>query len=96
MRQDNLPHTELFGEIGSEFAKEQVYVVFTVSKGRHRDLDRIQPVVQVLSEFPLPDGVPEIDIRGGYHPDVSLLDFRRTNFDKFTALKHSEQFGLGG
>ena len=51
---------------------------------------------QVLSEFPLPDCIPEIDIRGGYHPDVSLLDFRRTNFDKFTALKHSEQFGLGG
>ena len=63
--------------IGELFAIHDVTVASFASRvvaRRNRDVDHIQPEVQVLPEAPVLHRGLEIDVGGGYYPDVRLLD----------------------
>ena len=51
-RENYLRHFIFFGEITSELAGKQSYVVATVAQRWHMDLDCRQPVVEVFAERP--------------------------------------------
>ena len=87
-------HTVLFGIVRRELAEKQYYVVLHVPQGRHVDLYGIEPIVEVLAELALGDGVPEVHVGGGDYPDVGLADLGRADTGELARLQHPQQFGL--
>ena len=95
MGQCHFAHPVLFREIGRELPEQQIDVRLALPQGRHGYLNGIEPVIQVLPEFPLRYCIEQIHVRGGDYPYVRLADFGRAHPYIFTRLKHSEQLRLG-
>ena len=88
-------HHVLVGEIQCEFLEKQQDVAFPFAERRNGDGDRAQSIIEVFPELAVADGVEEVDIGGGYHADVCLLDLGRPDLDEFAGLQDAEQADLG-
>ena len=70
-------------------------VILALAQGGHHDGDCAEPVVQILAELALLDGIHEVDIRCGYDSDIGFKDLRGADTDEFAGLKHPQELGLG-
>ena len=94
--QSHLAHPVFLREIRSELPEEEIDILLAFAKGRHLDIDSVEPVIQVLAELSLAHLVEQVDIRRRNHPHVGLLDFRRSDLYEFSALEHAKELGLRG
>ena len=67
-----MPELDSWRELLHEVVGQQRDVLRPVLEVRQRDRDDVQPVVEVLAEGPLLDGLLEVPVGGGDHPDVDL------------------------
>ena len=53
-----------------EMVDEERNVLAALAQRRHREMNHVDPVEQVLPELPLRDQLLEVPVRRGHHPDV--------------------------
>ena len=96
MAQVDFPHVVLLGKIGSELAEKEVYVVLALAQGGHHYLYGIQPVVEILAEFPLSDRIAQVHVGRGNDADVRVADLRCADPRELSRLQHAQQLCLIG
>ena len=84
----------LFDEFFQVVIGEQRNVADSFSQWRLSQGDDVDPVVQVLAEFPFADGFFQIQICCQDHADIDLVSLVTANGFEFTVLQNSQQFDL--
>jgi hypothetical protein len=87
---------ELLRERLDKVLRQQTDVVVARAKRGHFDAQDVEPVVQVVTEFPEPDLLLEVAVRGRDHADVHLDVGRSADASKRLLFEESKQLGLKG
>ena len=69
-------------------------VALAFAKGRKRNFNRVEAVVQVLAKLALVDFFEHVDVCGADHAHIHFLGLGRPNLDEFTGFEHPKQAHL--
>ena len=88
--------TVLVRELLEEVIGEQQQVGFALAERRHEDGEHVEPIVEVLAEGILRDGLLEILVRRGEQAHVGLDRFGAAQPLELALLQHAQQLDLRG
>ena len=84
-------HLVFLSHLHGKQAEQQHDVLTTFAQWRHLDGDRIQAVIQILTETPFADSLLNIHVGSGYDANISFAHLGSTYRDIFARFEHTQQ-----